>query len=153
MENPVAWKFVSETIPSWKITGNKSDPNVSHTPSLHMCTTKLVLDQRSGPDKPFWSFEWNLWVLFFSSIFPRQAHHHGVSFFPKWQTMVAFQLACRRGSILSESPEPSVLHKYFSEWSLLQLGNFFILLFKDQLHEEKGGVASHWLAHPPSCWN
>lgn len=36
-------------------------------------------------------------------------------FFGKWQTMVAFQLACSRGSILSESPEPSVLDKYFSE--------------------------------------
>lgn len=32
---------------------NKSVPDLSHTPPLHIGTNKLVLDWRSDPDKPF----------------------------------------------------------------------------------------------------
>lgn len=54
-------------------------------------------------------------MLFFPPFFLDRLIITVCLFFGKWQTMVAFQLACSRGSILSESPEPSVLDKYFSE--------------------------------------
>lgn len=117
MEIPVPWEFVNDVTPSRKRASNKSVPDMSHTPSLRTRTTKLVLDQRSGPDINLFYLLNGIcecsFFLHFSLI--GSSSQCVIFFFCKWQTMVAFQLACSRGSILSESPEPSVLDKYFSE--------------------------------------